>query len=169
MTLNVINIFFNFLFSLISFIGIIQSNDIYIHYLKYIGYFYFILDTLIEIFIYKKYIFIPHHIISILNIYIINDTYPYMKVFYTFFLAETTSMVVSIRKLLKNNDNLNINLDIILFTYFVFLRLILLPIINIQFKNFYITFYSSIAIYIMSLYWSYKWGKSIYKYLKKKY
>ena len=163
----IVNISFNFIISLLSLIGIAQSKILYIQYLKYTGYIYFTTDTILELFMYKRYYYIPHHMISLLNIYAINDTYPYMSVFYVFFLAESTGFVSNIRCLLKQNNILSISLDMYLFVYYIFLRLILIPIICMDLQDYHLMFYSSIMIYIMSCIWSYQWGKSIYKYRKK--
>ena len=103
----IVNISFNFIISLLSLIGIAQSKILYIQYLKYTGYIYFPTDTILELFMYKRYYYIPHHMISLLNIYAINGVSIYECIYV--FSCRSTGFVS--KCLLKQNNILSINLD----------------------------------------------------------
>lgn len=158
------NICFNILLSTLSMCGLIRHNPLfYLQLLKSSTIFYFFTDAIMEVKLYSRYSYIPHHIISIVSCLSLNENSPYDYVFVTFFLAESSSLSANIRYVLKTKEKLHIEMDTILYMYFFFCRIIGLPYVIYNLKNELILYYGGICIYLMSLYWSFKWMKSITK------
>lgn len=170
-----VNLSFNVLFILISFGGLTQKTWKAIHFYNKLAcitaFIYFPYDTYKEYVTYKRYLYIPHHIISILiayksyflkNISIIENG-PLLLL-----CGEGTTFIINFRVLLINNKLLTTKIDTTLLILYIFIRnLILTPTLyNLRIHN-YTIWYSWVIILIMSNVWSYKWFKSIIKYYNK--
>jgi hypothetical protein len=81
-----------------------------------------------------------------------------------FFIAESSAFITNIRCVLKKCKNLPIKYDKLFFSYYMVSRNIAMPFLIYRYSNYTIVYYSGGLIQLMSLYWSYKWGKSIVDY-----
>ena len=81
-----------------------------------------------------------------------------------FFITESSAFITNIRGVLKKRKNLPVKYDNLFFIYYMVSRNIALPIMIYRYSNYSIIYYSGGLIQLMSLYWSYKWGKSIIKF-----
>jgi hypothetical protein len=170
-----VNLSFNILSILIAFGGLTQKTWQNIQFYNRLSclsaFIYFPYDIYLECVIYKKYSFVPHHIISIIfaykfyflkNIPLIENT-PMLLL-----CAEGTGFIVNLRTLLINNKKLTTKIDIILFIVYTLIRnTILTPTLYKIRKDNYTIWYSWFLILIMSNMWSYNWIKSIIKYYNK--
>ncbi len=170
-----INLTFNIIYILISFRGLLiqslQSIQYYNKCASLISFIYFSYDTYSECVIYKRYTFIPHHIISIFiayKFYFLKNTYLIENGPMLLLSSEGTSFIVNFRTLLINNKKLTTKIDILLFIIYILTRnLVLTPILYKEKNKQYLIWYSWVCILIMSNLWSYKWIKSIIKYYNK--
>ena len=156
------------------------NNDNFIclkNYFVYAALFFYTTDSIIEL-NNKNYLMIPHHIISIfgaIGLYFF-DTYDDLlknTVLNTCFM-ELTATLLCIRVILKDNDLLSLSYDSVLLIIYMFFRNFLLAKFTVYdaklfnfFKNdfkYRVVNIVSIFVYIMSFYWSVKWGFSIIKY-----
>ena len=158
------NICFNIISSTLGMCGLLRKNQLfYLQLLKSSSVLYFFTDSIMEVKLYSRYSYIPHHIVSMISCLSLNENSPYDYVFVTFFLAESSSLSANIRHVLKTKEKLHIEMDTILYMYFFFCRIIGLPYVIYNLKNELLLYYGSICIYLMSLYWCFKWMKSITK------
>ncbi len=163
-----INMFFNLVLTATSLIGYFSSNPLfYVNLAKYTSATYFIEDSLIEVILYKRYIYLPHHIISLVAIFSMWNSFPLYDSLLMFFITESSAIITNLRGVLKKRKSLPIHYDKLFFSYYMVTRNIAMPIMIYRYSNYTIINYSGDLIQLMSLYWSYKWGKSIVEYQKK--
>ena len=170
-----INLTFNIIFILISLGGIVtqtlQSIQNYNKFACLISFIYFSYDTYSECILYKRYIFIPHHIVSILiayKFYFLKNIYLIKNGPLLLLCGEGTSFIVNIRTILINNKKLTTKIDAILFIVYTIIRNgIITPLLYKTKTDNYILWNSWICILFMSNLWCYKWIKSIIKYNNK--
>ena len=158
----VINLFFNFLLSYYSVAGYIYDAPLlYLYFLKYTGLFYFTGDILMEIILYNRYHYIPHHLITILSILNVNEHGKVYMILLMFFLTESTSFIMNLRYLCKKYLCLSKKLDLTFFAYHNIMRNIMMPYVIYQFYDCKLLYYSGIIIQCMTFYWTYKWWNTI--------
>ena len=163
-----INMFFNLVLTATSLIGYFSSNPLfYVNLAKYTSAIYFIEDSLMEVILYKRYIYLPHHIISLVAIFSMWNSFPLYDSLLMFFITESSAIITNLRGVLKKRKSLPIHYDKLFFSYYMVTRNIAMPIMIYRYSNYTIIYYSGGLIQLMSLYWSYKWGKSIIEYQKK--
>jgi hypothetical protein len=163
-----INMFFNLVLTATSLIGYFSSNPLfYVNLAKYTSATYFIEDSLMEVILYKRYIYLPHHIISLVAIFSMWNSFPLYDSLLMFFITESSAIITNLRGVLKKRKSLPIHYDKLFFSYYMVTRNIAMPIMIYRYSNYTIIYYSGGLIQLMSLYWSYKWGKSIVEYQKK--
>ena len=163
-----INMFFNLVLTAPSLIGYFSSNPMfYVNLAKYTSATYFIEDSLMELILYKRYIYLPHHIISLVAIFSMWNSFPLYDSLLMFFITESSAIITNLRGVLKKRKSLPIHYDKLFFSYYMVTRNIAMPIMIYRYSNYTIIYYSGGLIQLMSLYWSYKWGKSIVEYQKK--
>jgi hypothetical protein len=162
-----VNMGFNVLLSTSSLIGYFSKNPLfYVNIVKYSSVIYFIEDSLMEMIVHKRYIYLPHHIITLVTIFSMWNSFPQYDSLLMFFLAESSAFITNIRGVLKKRKNLPIKYDKLFFIYYIGTRNIAMPILIYRYSNYTSIYYSGCLIQMMSLYWSYKWGKSINKRIK---
>jgi len=160
-----LNMCFNVVLSLYGCIGYFSINPLYyINKIKYISLFYFTEDTLLEIFVYKRYIYIPHHIIALTSIIKVWNQYPVYETLAIVAVAESSAFITNIRTVLKNKKKLSLTTDKLFYVYYNCARNIAMPIIIYRCSNYHILYYSGWLIQCMNIYWTILWGKSIIKY-----
>ena len=163
-----INMFFNLVLTATSLIGYFSSNPLfYVNLAKYTSATYFIEDSLMEVILYKRYIYLPHHIISLVAICSMWNSFPLYDSLLMFFITESSAFITNLRSVLKKRKNLPIHYDKLFFIYYTGTRNMVLPMLIYRYSNYSIIYYSGGLIQLMSLYWTYKWGKSIVNYQKK--
>ncbi len=157
-----------------------SNNDNFIYLKKYFiysGLFFYTTDSIIEL-NNKNYLMIPHHIISIFGIsclFFFNDYSDLMNTtFKHICFLELTAALLCIRVILKDNDLLSLSYDSALLIIYMFFRNFLLAkfvVYDAKIFNFFKNdFHHKVVnivsgfIYMMSFYWSVKWGCSIIKY-----
>ena len=157
-----------------------SNNDNFIclkNYFVYAALFFYTTDSIIEL-NNKNYLMIPHHIISIfgaISLYFFDTYDDFLKntVLITCFM-ELTATLLCIRVVLKDNDLLSLSYDSLLLIIYMFFRNFILAkfiVYDAKLFNFFKNDFKyrvvnivSIFVYIMSFYWSVKWGFSIIKY-----
>ena len=160
--------FFNLVLTAPSLIGYFSSTPLfYVNLAKYTSATYFIEDSLMELILYKRYIYLPHHIISLVAIFSMWNSFPLYDSLLMFFITESSAIITNLRGVLKKRKSLPIHYDKLFFSYYMVTRNIAMPIMIYRYSNYTIIYYSGGLIQLMSLYWSYKWGKSIVEYQKK--
>lgn len=163
------NMSFNFFITLSSMLGYFSKNpQYYLSITNKLSTFYWSSDIFMEICIYNRYVYVPHHIFSI---YLVNSIRPEFNVYYIlllFIFAESTSFVTNLRLILKEKKWLIPKIDYLFFIYYFICRDIFMPLLIYKFKEYRIIFYCIIVIQIMSLVWTVKWLISIIKYNRKK-
>jgi hypothetical protein len=165
----------NLLFILISFGGLTQKTwqniQFYNQLSCFVSFIYFSYDTYKEYVIYKRYLYIPHHIICILiayKFYFLKNIYLIEKGPILLLCGEGTSFLINFRTLLLNNKKLTTKIDTTLLIVYTLIRnIIITPTIYKIRKNSYFIWNSWLLILIMSNMWSYKWIKSIIKHYNK--
>lgn len=162
-------LFFNFTMSTMGLFGYLMSSPMYfMNALKIFSSYYFITDSLNEICVHKRYHYIPHHILALVAIVSIQEHLNLNDINLMFFYSEGTSFIINIRLILKEENRLSFKLDLIFFSIYFFGRMIGMSSILYRFYSYKRLFYSGVLIEIMSLFWLYKWYKSILKYKLKK-
>lgn len=165
-----INMFFNVLLSTSALIGYFSKFPlIYTKFIKYASVCYFVEDSLMEIGLYKRYIYLPHHIIALIAIGSVWKNCPIYDSLLMFFFAESSAFITNIRGVLKKHGTLSIKYDKVFFMYYICARNIAMPIIIYRCSDYTIIYYSGCLVQLMNLYWTYMWGKSIIKYQNKSY
>ena len=102
--------------------------------------------------------------ISLVAIFSMWNNFPLYDSLLMFFIAESSAFITNIRGVLKKRKNLPVKYDKLFFSYYMVTRNIAMPIMIYRYSNYSIIYYSGGLIQLMSLYWSYKWGKSIIKF-----
>ena len=169
-----VNLSFNLLFILISFCGLTQKTwqniQFYNQLSCFVSFIYFSYDTYKEYVIYKRYLYIPHHIISILiayKFYFLKNIYLIEKGPILLLCGEGTSFLINFRTLLLNNKKLTTKIDTTLLIVYTLIRnIIITPTIYKIRKDNDMIWKLWVIILIMSNMWSYKWIKSIIKHHK---
>ena len=96
-----LNMCFNVVLSVYGFIGYYSINPIYYsNKIKYISLFYFTGDSLLEILVYKRYLYIPHHIIALTSIIKLWNEYPIYETLAIVAVAESSAFITNIRTIL---------------------------------------------------------------------
>lgn len=160
-----INMGFNVLLSTSSLIGYFSKNPLfYVNLVKYTSATYFIEDSLLEVIRHKRYIYLPHHIISLVAIFSMWNSFPLYDTLLMFFIAESSAFITNLRGVLKKRKHLPKKYDKLFFSYYMVTRNIAMPFLIYRYSNYTIIYYSGGLIQLMSLYWSYKWATSIMKF-----
>ena len=163
-----LNMSFNIILSWYGCIGYFSVIPLYyINKIKYISLFYFTGDTLTEIFVYKRYTYIPHHIIVLITLLNIWNNYPIYESLAIVAVSESSSFITNVRTILKEKNILSLTTDKVLYIYYNCARNIAMPMIIYRCSNYPIMYYSAWLIQCMSIYWSILWTKSIIKYQSK--
>ena len=136
----------------------------YVLKIKYMSFLYFIMDSVIECYVYRRLEYIPHHVLSLASAISITQNHPMQFVSLVFVFAESTSFVCNLRYVLKSYDALEFRVEMYLFGYFVLCRFFFIPSIIYHLYEYKLLFYSGIFITCMSYNWGYKWARSIYYY-----
>ena len=158
----VYNILSNFVLSILGISGFFSRNPLFhLQLLKYSTVFYYTTDTVMEIKLYSRYIFIPHHLIAILIPRHFHEKIPYNIVFLEYFLLESSSLITNIRHVLKTKQKLTVELDTLFYMYYILCRILPSPYIIHRLKDEILTYYSSLFLFLMSFCWTLKWTKSI--------
>lgn len=155
--------------SFMGLIGYIMNSPMYLmNVLKIFSSYYFLTDSLNEICLHKRYHYIPHHILALLAIASIQEHLNLNDINLMFFYSEGTSFIINIRLILKEEKKLTFKLDLMFFSIYFFGRMGGMSSILYRFYSYKQLFYSGLMIEVMSLFWLYKWYKSILKYKSKK-
>ena len=158
----VINLFFNLLITYYSAVGYIYDEPLlYLFLLKYISLFYFTGDTLMELILYNRYEYIPHHLVAIVSILNVNEHGPVYMLLLIYFCTESTTFIMNLRCVCKRYLCLPKLLDLTFFTYHNIMRNIVMPIAIYNCYNYKVLFCGGIIIQGMTYYWTYKWWKTI--------
>jgi hypothetical protein len=127
---------------------------------------YYVTDTITEIVIYKRLMYIPHHLCAIVGfnkIYYLNfDINDLRYLGLMFSLIEYTSLIVNLRTFMKRYKKLLLNHDIFFYSNYLVIRCIMLPYVIYYYIDNPILIYCSWLVYIMSVFWTFKWTKTIY-------
>jgi hypothetical protein len=146
-------------------------------YFVYAALFFYTTDSIIEL-NNKNYLMIPHHIISIfgaIGLHFFNTYDDLLKnTFLNTCFMELTATLLCVRVILKDNDLLSLSYDSILLIIYMFFRNFLLAkfvVYDAKLFNFFkndlryrVVNIVSGFVYLMSFYWSIRWGFSIIKY-----
>ena len=90
--------FFNLVLTATSLIGYFSSNPLfYVNLAKYTSATYFIEDSLMEVILYKRYIYLPHHIISLVAIFSMWNSFPLYDSLLMFFITESSAIITNLR------------------------------------------------------------------------
>ncbi len=135
----------------------------FMNILKSVSGFYFIADSVNEICFNNRFIYIPHHILSLFLIVNIKKYHDLNNIFLMFFYSEITSFIINIRTIMKQKKKLNFKLDLIFYIIYFLARVIGMPISVYKTYSYKLLFYGGTILQIMSLFWIYKWTKSILK------
>lgn len=131
------------------------------------GIYYFIYDSVLEIYLHKRLVYIPHHMFSLVGFYMIQNViipYDLLRIYILLLgLLESTSLMVNVRIILKNNKRLSITLDKYFLLYYTLIRCVIYPYYLYYYFENQLLLTCSWSIYLMSLYWTIKWSKNIYK------
>ncbi|MBI95825.1 hypothetical protein CL656_01620 [bacterium] len=166
-----INSTFNSIFVFLGLIGMVSKSLNRIQYVNKLSCLmstiYFPYDSYLEIKKYKRFTFIPHHIIALLISYVFyftNDIKIIKSGPILLFCAEGTSLLLNLRIMLKNNNKLTKNIDSTFLFIYLFLRnMIMTPILyTLRYNK--LLWYSWLLIFVMSNVWGLKWYKNIIKY-----
>lgn len=127
---------------------------------------YYLTDTIIEIIIFNRWLYVPHHLIAITSLHFIrniNYSSELLKEYSLYFLLiEYTAFLLNIRTLIKEKCNkIPICLEIFFFVNYSVLRITVLPIIIYRLDSNFLKA-NILLIFLMSIYWIYKWSNSIY-------
>ena len=164
-----LNMFFNVMLSMYGVIGYHSITPLYyINKIKYISLFYFAEDTLLELFLYKRYLYIPHHIIALTSIVKLWNHHPIYETLAIVVVAESSAFITNVRSVLKKHNKLSLTTDKVFYVYYNCARNIAMPIIIYQCSNYPILYYSGLLIQCMNIYWTILWGKSIINYKMKR-
>ncbi len=164
-----INLFFNFLLAYNGFMGYISDTPLlYLTFLKNSSAFYFLEDTLMEIFLYKRYEYVPHHLVALTSILSIREEMPTYQILLMYFCTESTSFVLNIRHVLKTYSYLPVSLDLTFFVYHNIVRNMVMTFVIYNLYECKVLYYGGWAIQGMTYYWTYTWWKSIRNHQKKK-
>ena len=138
-----LNMCFNVVLSVYGFIGYYSINPIYYsNKIKYISLFYFTGDSLLEILVYKRYLYIPHHIIALTSIIKLWNEYPIYETLAIVAVAESSAFITNIRTILKKRKTLSPTTDKLFYVYYNCARNIAMPIIIYRCSNYPIMYYS---------------------------
>lgn len=170
-----VNLSFNVLSILIAFGGLSQNTLQNIQFYNRLSclsaFIYFPYDTYLEYVTYKRYLYIPHHIISILiayKFYFLKNISLIEKGPILLLCGEGTSFLTNIRTILINNKKLTTKIDTTLFIVYTLIRNgIITPTLYKIRKDNNMIWKSWVLIIIMSNMWSYNWIKSIIKHYNK--
>jgi len=163
-----INLFFNFLLTYNGFMGYMSNTPLlYVNFLKRASAFYFLEDILMEIFLYKRYEYVPHHLVALAGILSIREDIPTYPILLMYFCTESTSFVLNIRHVLKKHFYLPVYLDLIFFVYHNILRNMVMTFVIYNLQKYKVLYYGGWAIQGMTYYWTYNWWKSIRNHQKK--
>ena len=168
------NLTFGFIINLLLLLYSILQNKIYWVSFLLISIFYYILDSCVEVFYYKRYIYTLHHIIMIFicSYLYSNNNYNTKDIAISFLLIESTTMIINIREILKEKNKLPLFIDFLFLIYYVFIRCIISPyllnkILKYNFKNNIILPIACHIILLMSFIWSIIWTRNLYFKYKK--
>lgn len=164
-----INLFFNFILAYNGFVGYMSNTPLlYVTFLKRTSAFYFLEDTLMEIFLYKRYEYVPHHLVALAGILNIREDTPTYPILLMYFCTESTSFVLNIRHVLKTHFYLPVSLDLTFFMYHNIMRNMVMTFVIYNLQEYKVLYYVGWAIQGMTYYWTYTWWKSIRNHQKKK-
>jgi hypothetical protein len=170
-----ISLLFNISIVLIGLSGLIIQNIKTIQLLNklscIITFIYFPYDTYFEFIHYKRYTFIPHHIICVIlgyKVYFLTDIYFIKNSPILLVCSEGTSLIVNVRTLLKNKNKLTTTTDISLLILYTYIRnCIITPILYNIPEKYKFVWYLWFPILVMSNIWCYLWLINIIKYYNK--
>ena len=132
---------------------------------------YFSCDIYNEHATHKRYIYIPHHIFSLIFSYkfFINNEVSFIRITPLLLLCgEGTSFISNIRLVLKKRKCLTTSIDTIFFVIYTTLRNgVITPILYYNRENNQLIWYSWISVLCMSNAWGLLWAKSILRYYRK--
>ena len=164
-----INMLSNLLLASLGFILYMSTSDnIYSvrNIICNIGTIYYVTDTITEILINRRIMYIPHHlcaIISLNKIYYMNFYINDLQILgLTFSLIEYTSLIINLRTLMKRHKKLLLKYDILLYKNYVIIRCIILPYVIYNYIDDLILLYCSWSVYSMSLIWTIQWTNTLY-------
>ena len=130
------------------------------------GIIYYVTDTIAEIVIKRRLMYIPHHLCAIIalnKIYYINFDINDLQILgLTFSLIEYTSLIINLRTLMKRHKKLLLKYDILLYKNYVIIRCIILPYVIYNYIDDLILLYCSWSVYSMSLIWTIQWTNTLY-------
>ena len=130
------------------------------------GTLYFLTDTVNEICVHKRYLYIPHHTCAIFGFYIfyyINLDANTIHIYgLSLSIMEYTSLIINIRTVMKNKKMLTLKHDLIMYINYFLIRCLFYPYIIFNYVNDPILYYASTSVLLMSIYWFILWTKTIY-------
>ena len=125
-------------------------------------------DTVIEMLYYDRYLYIIHHLVSVAEIVIIKnnkiDYFTMQQIIKMYSYLEVNSLIVNLREDLKKRNKLTVPIDCALILVYTYVRAFLFP----YFIYTYLHTYPQIAIipwiiYSVSMIWLYQWSNSLKK------
>ena len=161
------NLIFGIIINLLLLFNCLLKKDIYWLCFLTISIFYYILDTCLEAFYFKRFMYIPHHIISSIICFYFFSLGNINNVSLIILLIESTTMIVNIREILKHKKKLSLTTDFIFLIYYFLIRGIIFPYFLQSFFKYKIIYIAAFLIYIMSVIWSFIWAKKLHRRYKK--
>jgi len=133
--------------------------------------FYFFLDSFLELFIFKRLLYLPHHILSLIICFYFLKFDQIKAISLIYLLIESTSVIINLREILKNKKLLSKYLDLSFLIYYILIRCIIGPFLYFKIVNKLNIFtnFSGLSILIMSIYWSIIWSRKLLKKFKLNY
>ena len=152
--------------------GWIEPSNNTANFLGYLSIVYFTYDTLYEVFLMKRWLYVPHHTIGLVFGFRLLSDIPsnlIRPIFEFATAAEASGLIVNKRELDKQHNNLSRFLDCVYYAAYTGLRCGVMPyIISVhshEMDNMVIG--GCVGIIGMSLYWGVKWGMGLLRRKKK--
>ena len=130
---------------------------------------YYTLDTINEVVFNKSYLYIPHHIITIALLCMLQFIVVPINIFFScvifYFLIEWTSLIINTRYYIKSIGKLTYKKDLYFFLQYLVIRGIMFPYYIVYYVNpFFNTIITTILIiiYFMSLVWIFRWSSKLF-------
>ena len=161
------NLTFGVIINLLLIFNCLLKKDIYWTYFLLVSIFYYTIDSCIEAFYFKRFMYIPHHIISSIICFCFFSLGNINNASLIIFFIESTTLIVNIRDVLKQKKKLPLTTDFIFLLYYLLIRCFISPYKSLAFRSNKIIYFSANLIYLMSGIWSFIWAKKLYRRYKK--
>ena len=157
------NLTFGIVINLLLIFNCLLDKNIYWIYFLGFSIFYYILDTCIEAFYFKRFMYIPHHIISCFICFFLFSIGNINNASLILLLIESTTLLVNVREVLKQKKKLSLTTDFIFLLYYALIRCFITPYLTCSFRNNKIIYFAANLIFLMSTIWSFIWAKNLYR------